>query len=276
MKTKAIEILKQIKTVLSQKFDDMPQPVPVDPIVLTTADGVSVSVDKLEIGGKATVNGMPAPAATYVFTDGSTLTTDATGTITAVTTATTPVQQAAPPAPAPAPAPTPAPAPVQTAPAPHTMESQASVLKFSLDSKDENKTPEGIDKMFAQFASGTPEERIANLEIVAKALMEYSFGWEIRRAKEESEKAAAIKIYTDQLAPMAQQMETQKKTIEAQQKVITDLTTLIEEEFEKPVSNPPHPTKTSISFSGIVKSKKGIEKYAAAAQQVQEQKAAVK
>jgi len=277
MKTKAISILEKIKGIMNQKFDDMPLPVPENAIVLTTADGTSVSVDKLEVGGKAMINGMPAPASTYVFTDGSSITTDSTGLIIVANAAITPAAAAAPPTPAPAaPALSPVQSPTATAasPMPAKMQSQ-STLKFSFDAKDENKTPEGIDKLFAQFASGTAEERIANLEIVAKALMEYSFGWEIRRAKEESEKAAAIKIYTDQLAPMAQTMAAQKSTIENQQKIMEDMVLLVQEFVGKePVSNPPHPTKTSISFSGIAKPKKGLERFQAAAAKIQEEKEA--
>jgi hypothetical protein len=265
MKTKAINILEKIAKVM--KFDEMPQPEPVTLIVLKTNDGVEVSVDKLEVGGKATIGGMPAPANTYAFTDGSSITTDATGLITAATPAPAQAQAQQTPAPAPAPAPTPAPAPAPVT-TPVKMGEQTKLI-FS----DENKTPEGIEKLFAQFATGSVDERIANLEIVAKALMEYSFGWEIRRAKEEAEKAAAIKIYTDQLAPMAQQMESQKQTIETQRQAIADMFSLVKEFLkEEPVSNPPQQSKVAFTLGKTTKKEKnGLSKYAAAAQKIFEE-----
>lgn len=49
------------------------------------ADGTTISCDKLEAGGMAKINGQPAPAGTYALEDGSSITVDATGAITAVT-----------------------------------------------------------------------------------------------------------------------------------------------------------------------------------------------
>jgi len=46
------------------------------------------------------------------------------------------------------------------------------------------------------FAAGTPEERIANLEIVCKALMEYCYGWQMREKENEAAKQQAIDIAT--------------------------------------------------------------------------------
>jgi hypothetical protein len=55
MKRKAIDILNKV-LALKQQYDSMPQPTPSNQIVLTTTDGVDVSVDKLEVGGMATIN----------------------------------------------------------------------------------------------------------------------------------------------------------------------------------------------------------------------------
>lgn len=265
MKKKAIDILAKIKlalTAVPQSMEGMPTPEATNSIVLSTVDGVQVSVDKLEVGGIATINGMPAAANTYAFTDGSSITTDASGVITSVIPAAAPAAQATDPAPAANPAPQSQ--PVATNPAP--VSQQMSKFVFT----DEHKTSDGMDKLFAQFATGTPEERIANLETVAKALMEYSFGWEIRQAKEKSERDAAIKIYTEQLAPLQAQMSAQKKTIEDQQKVMSDLAELVSEFVEEPVSNPP--ISSRVPFSGIAKQKKGLEKYKAIAKQVADEK----
>src|ERR1044072_6634792 len=116
MKKKSIDILNKIKTLV-QKFEDMPAPAPVDPIVLTTADGVQVSVDKFEVGGNATINGMPAPAYTYTFSDGISITVDAAGMITVAHPAPAPAAEASEST-VPKPQQQPAPQPVPQASAP--------------------------------------------------------------------------------------------------------------------------------------------------------------
>jgi hypothetical protein len=54
-----------------------------------TKDGMAVSVDKLEVGGTALMNGVPAPAGEIEFEDGTKLTVGEGGVITAVTPAMT-------------------------------------------------------------------------------------------------------------------------------------------------------------------------------------------
>jgi hypothetical protein len=152
---------------------------------------------------------------------------------------------------------------------------EAQLKLFFAD--DTSKTPEGIEKLFAQFATGTSDERIANLEIVCKALMEYSFGWEIKKAKEANDQAAAIKIYTDQLAPLTVQMNEQKQTIETQRQAIADMFSLVKEFLkEEPVSNPPQQTKVGFNLGKTTKKEKnGLSKYAAAAQKIFEEEKGV-
>jgi hypothetical protein len=268
MKKKAIDIVNKI-LALKQRYDSMPPLEPANLMVMTTTDGVDVSMDKMDVGGIATINGLPAPANTYTFTDGSSITTDATGAITAATPASTPAPAPAPvedksqtPAPAkPAPVPTPAPAP-----APMPQAHQSARFAFT----EEHKTADGIDKLFASIAlAGTPEERITNLETVCKAMMEYCFGWEIKQVKEKTDRDNAIKVYTESLAPLQQQMEAQKKTIAAQKEMVDEMIKLVQEFVDAPVSNPPQKTKTVFSN---VKPKGSIERYAAAAQKVYEEK----
>lgn len=105
---KAKDILKGIK----QLFNEAPAApfapaAPVVPIALATkiyktTEGVEVTIEQAgetpAVGEKATVNGAPAPAGTHTFEDGSSITVDDTGTITACMPAGTP---AAPEAPAP-------------------------------------------------------------------------------------------------------------------------------------------------------------------------------
>lgn len=249
-KEKAKQILANIKKIL---FEDMPMPHSTEGMsVHKTVDGIEVSVDKLEVGGMAMINGVAAPANTYVFEDGSSIVVDAAGMITAFTPAPVqqpqPAQQAANP-PAPQPAPAPAPAPTQ--------------VRFSF--KEEDKTPEGIDAIFAKFATGTPEERIANLELVAKALMEYSFGWEIRQAKEKADRDAAIAIYTKGLTDATTQVATMRQAMK-------EVYEFISEFAEIPAGDPPGDDgKKKFSFSRVEKHAKGIERFQKAAQQLAEE-----
>lgn len=154
-------------------------PAPVQPAALAAKtyklkDGVTeVSITQAgelpAAGDMVTINGTPAPEGTHELSDGATITVDATGMITVYTAA--PVN---PPAPSAPPAP---PQPVTLA----------------------EMTPEQMTAMYSKFATGTPEERLANLEVMIKALMESSFGWKIREGNENQ----AIQVYKESMTPAA-------------------------------------------------------------------------
>ena len=131
-----------------------------------TEISISQAGDMPAVGDMVTLNGAPAPAGTMTLADGATITVDATGAITVYT-------AAAPPAPAPAPNPAP-PQPV-------------TLSEF---------TVEQVQAMYAKFITGTPEERLAGLEVMVKALMECNFGWKIREGQENQ----AIQVYKDTVA----------------------------------------------------------------------------
>jgi hypothetical protein len=149
------------------------------------------------------------------------------------------------------------------------MPQQHAAVRFSFT--EEHKTSEGMEKLFASFAAGSTEERVANLETVCKAMMEYCFGWEIKQAKEKSDRDNAIKVYTDSLAAMQTEMSAQKQKNEAQKEIVDQMFALVNEFVNEPVSNPPHKTKTSFSTT---KPKGSLERYQAAAQKVAEERAA--
>lgn len=261
--TSAKEILKKIK----QMFSDMPMPgmtpAPSAPTTKTvkTTDGVEIVVDKLEVGGTAIINGVAAPANTYTLEDGSSITTDATGKITAYN----------PPVANPAPAQTPNPAPAQTqqaAPAPVPVKMVAQEKFNSAE----------CEALFAKFATGTPEERIANLELVCKCLMEYNFGYEMRQAKEKADRDAAIAIYTNELATVQTQMKSQKD-------IVTEIVSLVEQFIAEPQSSAPGSPEKNKKFSfaslkqghteeaGQKKNGKTIDNYLAAAKKLAEKNA---
>jgi hypothetical protein len=244
----AQQMLASIKKLLFE--DGLPPaaaPAHPAPKVYKTTDGKEISVDKLEVGGMAMISGAPAPAASYTLEDGTVLTTDATGLITTVT----------PVAPAAAAAPPVAPAPVAIAPAP------LPAPAFSADIPDDMKTIEGIKARYEKFAVGTPEERIGNLELVAKALIEYNFGWELRQVKEAADKAAALKVYNDSLATMQGQVESQMATMK-------EMYTLMEQIVGLPTQDPPE-QKKKFSFSNMEGKKKSFERFQEAAKKIAEQ-----
>lgn len=203
----------------------VPVPAPAPPIAASTAntytlaDGTVLSISQAgaipAVGDAVTINGAPAPANTYTLPDGATIVVDASGLIT---------QYTAMAAPAPAPAPPPAPAQPVT----------LSAEEFAA--------------MVAKFATGSTEERMSNMEIMLKALMECNFGYEIRKGQE----AAAIEAYKENLAPLQTSLEaataklqTAFEKAESQQTIITrheetikGLFELVEKLVELPTADP--------------------------------------
>lgn len=190
-------------------------------------DGTEISIsqagDLPAAGDMVTINGAPAPANTYTLEDGSTITVDATGAITAYT----------PVAAAPAPPPPAAPAAPAAPPQPVTL------------------SAEQVRDMYAKFATGTPEERLMGLEVMVKALMECNFGWKIREGNENQ----AIEVYKDTLgtaaAPAIPSMEDmssmfakadkadeQAKVIARHEETIKGLFELIEKLVDLPTAEP--------------------------------------
>lgn len=89
-KTDIMDSVKEMVTAFKEKFFG-PTPVAAAPAPTqtlatdyTTKDGVTVSVNKLEVGGHAMVDGAPAPAGDYELTDGTLFTVGDGGTIASV------------------------------------------------------------------------------------------------------------------------------------------------------------------------------------------------
>jgi hypothetical protein len=83
----ATELLNKIKAIFNEVTPVEPAPAPVvEPAPVefkdyTLADGTSVSIDKLEVGGAVTKDGAPAPEGEYKMADGSAIEVDASGLI---------------------------------------------------------------------------------------------------------------------------------------------------------------------------------------------------
>lgn len=180
-------------------------------------DGTEISIsqagDMPAVGDLVTIGGAPATEGVLILEDGSTITVDATGAIT--------VYAAAPVVPPPVPAPLAQP--------------------VTLSAED-------VAAMYAKFATGSPEERLANAEIMIRALMENSFGWKIREGQENT----AIQVYKDTMTPAStvptvtiEQMnsafakaEEQSKEIEKLNNTIKLLLDLTEKLVELPTADP--------------------------------------
>ncbi len=232
----AKEILLKIKAVFDAPAVPpvAPPPAPPAPVAKTykLQDGVTeISITQAgempAIGDTVMIGGSPAPANTYTLQDGATIVVDATGLITAYTAA-----MAAPPAPAPAPPPAP-------------------VVPVTLSAED-------VAAMYAKFATGSPEERLANLEVMMKAIMECNFGYEIRKGQE----AAAIQAYKDGLATMqtsvdaaTAQMQSAFEKADAQQLIITKHEETITGLFELCEKLTELPTADPVTLTGSKKEK---------------------
>lgn len=102
-----------------------------------------------------------------------------------------------------------------------------------------------MNEALKKFAAGSPEDRVTNLEVVAKALMEYSFGWDMRRATEEATKAAAIEIYKTgfeeqktKLSAAETKLADAEKLITKQAETITAIFDIVEKLAEVPGADP--------------------------------------
>jgi len=234
-----------------------PAPSPAAGKIYKLQDGTEISIsqagDLPAAGDMVTINGAPAPANTYMLEDGSTIVVDATGAITTYTAAPAPAPPPAPPAPAPAP------------PQPVTL------------------SAEQVAAMYAKFAVGTPEERLAGLEVMVKALMECNFGWKIREGKENQ----AIEVYKDTIAATpavsieqmssvfakAEKADEQAKTIVRHEETIKGLFELVEKLVDMPGAEPKTLTGSKKeSFERTKKKEEYFESIAASLQQLKTKK----
>jgi hypothetical protein len=228
----AKELLLKVKAIFNGTTPVQPAPAPApapQPGAMTAKtyklqDGTEINIAQAgelpAAGDMVTIAGAPAAANTYTLEDGAVIVVDATGMITTYT----------PAAPAPAPAPTPAP------PQPVTLSEM---------------TPEQVEAMYAKFATGTPEERLANLEVMIKALMETNYGWKIREGNENQ----AIQVYKDTMTPAApapsvtieemssvfakaEKADEQAQTITRLEETIKGLFELVERLVELPTGDP--------------------------------------
>jgi hypothetical protein len=220
------QFLKDIRARFNGEVTPPVPPTPAPAVLATPTaktyklqDGTEISINQAgdvpAAGDMVMIGGVPAPANTYTLDNGAVIVVDATGVITSYT------AMAAPPPPPPAPA-----APAQ----PVTL------------------SAEEFAAMVAKFAIGSTEERMGNLEIMVKALMDCNFGYEIRKGQE----ASAIEAYKESLAPLQtslesasnklqsayEKLESQQTIIGKHEETIKGLFELVEQLVEMPSADP--------------------------------------
>lgn len=226
--SKAKELLDKIKALFADGVPPVPPATPAAPAgtEYTLNDGTKITIQQAgaapAAGDTVMINGVPAGAGTYVLADNSSITTDATGVITAVTAA-QPIT--AEPVDMGKPAPTPPPAPAAPA-KPAGMSAQFEM------------TPEGAKAYLDAFDTGTPEDQVNNLKIVCRALMEYCFGWQIKEAERKAVETQAIEVYKTGLATAQAAMAKQDQTIQKQEEKLKALFSLTEELASLPTVDP--------------------------------------
>ncbi len=192
-------------------------------------DGSTIDVSSMEVGAAVTIGGNMAPAATYVLADGRSIVVDETGNITEIKEKETEV----------------------------SMSKQEFMEAHSFGKLE---TQEDYAAAIEKFADGTPEDRITNLEIICKALMEYSFGWQIREAQNKATTEAAIATYQQKLAKAEMNAAKQKE-------INTHVLKLVEELAKNPTADPPT-QKTVSSFSKVEPKNKALARFADAAKEI--------
>lgn len=262
----AQDILSKIKLLFNQ-----------DAAFYKLGDGTEIAISTLEVGGDVTIAGAPATAGDHTLEDGTIITVDETGKITNVKAveameaikltdgseiqvSSLEVGGAVSINGVPAPA------------AEYTLEDNrvisvdetGNITAITVPGVD-LKTPEQLMAATQKFALGTPEERLNNLEVVAKALMEYSFGWQMREAQQKAVTDQAIATYKDKFS-------ASEAKVKKQDELISQMIELVEEICKTPSGDAP---KTKVSFSHIKAELKNesLGKYAVAAQKLKEKQA---
>lgn len=284
---------------IKQKFDDML------PTAYKLADGTEVTISLLDIGGDFMIAGAPAPEGVYTLSDGTGVTVDSTGKITAIA------------------------EPAEFSGTEYTladgtkvsidkmdvggvvMQGEAKIANSEYKLMDGSKfttvdgiitvvTPkpaeaapgamskEAVQQAYDDIATAAPTDQVSKLTICVKALMEYAFGWQLDGTPEENAKAAEVAQSTaDALNVYNQGLESQRQKFEAQDKLVLQLQAdlkdtrdtlkqaleLMTQLAESPAGDPPAPKEErKVLFSGEKRKEKGIDRFAKAAEALYNEK----
>lgn len=236
------EILAKIKAVFAEETPAATTDTTATPTSKTykLSDGTEIVINQAgdvpAIGDSVVVAGATATAGELTLEDNSILVVDATGVITEIK----------------------PPDPVTTNMPEDVMQTAATPpMQTQMDSNKEL-TNEELAALTAKFATGTPEERIANLEVMCKAMMEYCFGWKIREAQQKAVENQAIEIYRNDLTTAQTAVATAQATMAKHEETIKGMFELVEKLVELPSADPK--TLTGNKKEQFDRSKKKEEK----------------
>jgi hypothetical protein len=99
-------------------------------------------------------------------------------------------------------------------------------------------TQAAMREIVQKFAVGDPEQRLSNLELVCKALMENCFGYQIEAEERAVSTSQAIAIYKTTLDDQAAAMAKQEKIIQNYGETLKGLFSLVEKLVELPTAPP--------------------------------------
>lgn len=268
--SKAIELLKSIKQLFESSA----------PIAYKLIDGTEIMIDTLSAGGLVTKDGAAALEGEYTLENGTVVKVDATGMISEVTPK---VEMES------------AKLKDGTALSISALEVGGTVMLaealaaagdyeledgrvltvgaegkiLSIKEAEIDMAKQATDAA-AKFAVGTPEERLANLEIVAKALMQNCFGWRINEEEVKAATEAAIAVYKNGFSSQEDKVSKLEAKLSKQDEMITQLLDLCEQLAGEPGEEPPVVKK---KFSHIGAKDKGsrLGKYAQALEKMKEE-----
>lgn len=130
-------------------------------------------------------------------------------------------------------------------------------------------TPAGMLAAYNQFAGGTIDA--AGISTILKALMEYSFGWQLREAQEKASRDAALKVYQEGLATSLAPLPAVVAQNKAQGAMLKQMFELMSEVLELPTGEAPATGKKKFSFADNDSRKKTFGKFQEAAKKLSEQ-----
>lgn len=255
------QALDKIKALFSEEqvaTSTAVEPMATTDIVVELKDGNKLTVDKLEVGGIAKIEGVLAASGEYEANDGSTIKVGEDGVISEIVAA---------------------PTDAGSTTATTTTVSDAAPAQMSVQlSATEVLKAEQIEAIQAQFAVGTPEERIARLETLMKPLIEYAFGYEIRESQTKAMREQAVAIYkegfeaveSEEVNKLKLELSKVDETSGKLKEVVKEMFEIVEHLANVPASDPVETPKLSFSQQKVKDRETRLKEIADATKQYRE------
>lgn len=119
-----------------------------------------------------------------------------------------------------------------------TKDGKVIMIESAKEQEQEKEVEIELSEMFKSFketfATGTPEERIAKLEAMVKALFKDRFDWQIREEERQKDMESALAVYKSGFEDASNKLKEQTATIEKQSKIIAGLFEVVEKIADEP------------------------------------------